>query len=140
MAPETNNNSRRLNQIIVFGFSWAFGILFASLEALRPSSVGFALQFSWWTLFTLLAGTAVMLPCFQIIAFSTHTRHRRAVLGFVALLGIAAFFYPLRFVPREKMGAVLTGLAAALVALSCVAGALVMLRRFFERDDKQSEQ
>ena len=139
MTAETNN-SRRLSRIIVLAFSLAFGVVFASLEALRPSPGGFSVDLSWWTLFTLLASAILMHPCFQIIASSQRSRRRRAALVFVTLLGVAAFFYPLRFVPREKMAAVFTGLAGAVVALSCVAGALLMLRRFFEREEKHNQR
>ena len=132
-------NGRRLTQIIVYGFSFAFGIVFASLEALRPIPEGFSIELSWRTLLTLVIGTGVMLPCFQIITFSEQNHRRRMALVLVALLGIAAFFYPLRFVPREKMAAVFTGLGAAVIALFIVAGLLLLLLRFFEREEKRKQ-
>jgi hypothetical protein len=134
-----SKNSLRLSRIIVYGFSFSFGAVFASLQALRPSSGGFSLVMSWWTVLTLLSGAAIMVPCFQIIVCSQQRRRRRAALALVTLLGVAAFFYPLRFVPHERMAAVFTGLVAAVIVLSGIAGLLLLLRRFFEREEKQNQ-
>src|ERR1044071_2953624 len=129
-----------LTRFIVYGFSFAFGIVFASLFALRPIPGGFSIELSWWTLVVLASGAAIMLPCFRIIAYSTQSHHRRAALVLVTLLGTASFLYPLRFVPREKIWAVVIGLAAAAIALSGVAGMLLVLWRFFEREEKRHDR
>lgn len=132
-------NERLLKHIIVYGFSGAFGLVVASLEALKPTTSGFDIEFSWWTLVALVAGAAIMLPCFQIIVSSERKYLRRAALSVVTLLGLGAFFYPISVVPQEGMRAVFTGLAVAVVALSVMGGLLLVLHRFFERDEKRGE-
>jgi hypothetical protein len=133
------SNDQLLNNIIVFGFSIAFGLVIASLQALKRTPSGFAIQLSGWTLVALLIGAAVMVPCFRLIVFSQRRYLRRAALAFVVLVGLGAFFYPMRVVPREKYRAVFTGLAVAVGALSVVAVLLLVLRRFFEREDQQDK-
>ncbi len=132
-------NERLLNHIIVYGFSSAFGLVIASLQALKPTPTGFAIQLTWWTLFAFLAGAALMLPCFHVIVYSGRKYLRRAALAVVILVGLVSFFYPMRVVPQEKMSAVFTGLAVAVVALSVMAGLLLLLHRFFEQDEKERQ-
>ena len=127
-------DDRLLNQIIVYGFSLAFGLVVASLEALRPNAAGFTLRFSWWTLLALLLAAAIMVPCFKTIIYSERKRSRRGALALVIILGLAAFFYPMRMVPSEKYGAVFVGLGVALAALSVLAALLLILHRFFESE------
>lgn len=130
-------NDRLLNYIIVYGFSAAFGLVIASLQALQPTPTGFTIELSWWTLLTMVAGAAIMLPFFRIIVHSRRKYLRRCALTVVVLVGLIAFFYPMRVVPPDKMRPVFTGLAVAVVALSIMAGLLFSLHRFFEREEKQ---
>jgi hypothetical protein len=44
----------------------------------------------------------------------------------------------MRIVPHERVRAVFVGLAVAAMALSMVGGLLVLLYRFFEREEKRS--
>ena len=131
-------NDRLLNQIMIYGFSLSFGLVVASLQALRPTPAGFAIQASWWTLVAFMVGTGVTLPCFHIIVRSENKNRRRIALALVALLGGGAFFYPMRVVPHEKYRPVLIGLAVAVVALSVLGSLLLCLYRFFESDAKRS--
>jgi hypothetical protein len=135
--PTETQNDRQLNGIIVYGFSLAFGLVIASLQALRPTPTGFAIQLSGWTVAALLLGAAVMLPCFHVIVHSESKYHRRAALTAVVLLGLGAFFYPMRVVPHEKYRPVFIGLAVAVTALSVLATLLLILHRFFESDEKR---
>jgi hypothetical protein len=128
------DNSRVLNRIIVVGLSMAFSALIASLETLRPAPSGFAFEFSWKTLASFAVGLAVVVPCFRAIVYSQSKPRRFSALIVVGLIGIASFFYPLRFVPREKYSAIFGGLALAAVALCIVVALLLMARRFFEKD------
>jgi len=131
-------NDRQLNAIIVYGFSLAFGLVIASLQALRPTPTGFAIRFSAWTMGAFLLGSAIMLPCFHVIVHSESKSHRRAALTAVVLLGLGAFFYPMRVVPHEKYRPIFIGLAAAAAALSVLACLLLVLHRFFENDEHRN--
>ena len=136
--PSETRNDRQLNAIIVYGLSLAFGGLIASLQALHPTPSGFAIVFSLWTVVAFLLGAAAMVPCFHVIIHSQSKYLRRASLTFVVLVGLAAFFYPMRVVPHEKYRPVFIGLAVAVAALSILAFLLLMLYRFFESDQKQN--
>jgi hypothetical protein len=136
--PSETRTDRQLSAIIVYGFSLAFGLVIASLQALRPTPSGFAIELSGWTLVAFLVGAAIMLPCFRVIVHTRSKNRRRAALLGVVLLGAAAFFYPMRVVPHEKYRPVFIGLAAAAFALSVLAGLLLLLHRFFERDEQQN--
>jgi hypothetical protein len=138
-VPSESQNDRALNNILVYGFSLAFGLVIASLQALRSTPSGFAILISGWTLLALLFGAALTFPCFWVIVRSRSHALRRGALTLVSLLGLGAFFYPMRVVPREKYTPVFIGLFAAVTALSVVAGLLLMLHRFFERDEKRNE-
>jgi hypothetical protein len=138
MARETKND-RLLNRIIIYGFSVAFGMVLASLEALRPTTSGFAIEISRWTLVTLVVGAAGMFPWFYFIIYSQRRYLRRVALTVVTLLGLGAFFYPMRVVPEEKMRPIFIGLAAAAAALSIMGGFLLLLHHFFESEEKRIE-
>lgn len=127
---------RLLSQIIIYGFASAFGLIAASLEALRPGPNGFTLRISGLTLLALILSAAAMVPCFHVIVYSRNHRTRRWVLALVVCLGLAAFFYPLRMVPHEKFEPVFIGLGAAILALAFLAGMLFMLYRYFERESR----
>jgi hypothetical protein len=137
MTPSSRND-RVLNAIIVYGFACSFGLVIASLQALRRTATGFAIELSWWTLLAFLVGTAVMVPCFHVIVHTERKSLRRWALSFVVLVGLCAFFYPMRVVPSEKLRPVFTGLAVAAGALSVLAGLLLILHRFFENEERQS--
>ncbi len=130
-------NDRLLNHIIIYGFSFSFGSVVASLQALRPAPAGFVIELSRWSLVAFLVGAALTLPCFQIIVYSRRQHLRRLALAAVVFLGLGAFFYPIRVVPQDKVRAVFVGLAAAAVALSMVGGLLLALHRFFENEEKR---
>jgi hypothetical protein len=134
MMSETQND-RLLDRIMIYGFSFAFGLVIASLQALRPTPAGFAIELSWWSLVALVIGSGITLPCFQIIVRSERRNLRRAALAVVVLLGLGAFFYPMRIVPQEKLRAVFTGLAVAAGALSVLAAMLLVLHHYFESED-----
>jgi len=122
---------------MVYGFSLAFGLVVASLQALRPTPTGFSIELSWWSLVAFVIGTVLTLPCFLIIVRSERRRLRRCALAVIVLLGLGSFFYPMRIVPHERVRAVFVGLAVAAMALSMVGGLLVLLYRFFEKEEKR---
>jgi hypothetical protein len=138
MASEAQDG-RLLNRIIVYGFSLAFGLVVASSQALRPAPSGFAIVLSWLTLLAMGIGAAATFPCFLIIVYSKRKNLRRTALALVCLLGLSAFFYPMRVVPRENFGPVFTGLAVAVVALSILGAALLLLSRFFDREENETK-
>jgi Na+-transporting NADH:ubiquinone oxidoreductase subunit NqrB len=134
-----SQNDRLLNGIIVYGFACAFGLVIASSQALQPTTAGFSIELSWKTLLALAIGAVLMVPFFHVIVYSPRKSFRRGALALVVLVGLGAFFYPMRVVPREKLLPIFTGLAVAIFALSVLAGLLVILSRFFESEGKQGK-
>ena len=135
MKPE-NKSQRTLHRIITYGLALSFTVLIASLETLRGTPTGFKFVISWRTWVALAIGAAVMVPCFQILIYSERRGLRRAAFAMVVLIGVGGFFYPLRFVPSEKMSQIFGGLGLAVIALAVVAGLLLMARRFFEGEKR----
>jgi hypothetical protein len=128
-----------LPQIMVYGFALSFGLVAASMEALHRGPGGFSVRISWWTLLAFAVGAVAMVPCFHVIVFSERKPLRRAALTVVTVLGLGAFFYPLRMVPDEKFSGIFEGLAVAFFALSVLATLLFILYRFFEKETKLLE-
>ena len=121
---------------MVCGLTLGFSAVVATLETLRLQPSGFAFEVTWRTFVALLVAGLVVLPCFRVIFHSQHKAPRRVALATVILIGVGAFFYPLRFVPREKLGDILAGLGFAAIALAATGGCLLWVRHFFEADEK----
>src|SRR4051794_36447735 len=119
MKPERETD-RTLNWIIILGLAISFSSIIATLEALRGTPTGLKFSITWRTFFALFIGAAVTIPCFRLIVLSERKSLRRVALCLVVLIGISGFFYPLRFVPREKMRDIFIGLGFAAIALSGV--------------------
>lgn len=144
-APKSgeSKNERDIRRIMVAGTAIAFGCMTGSLEALRSSPGGFSFQISWRTFVAFVVGGLAVVPFWNIVfglvsKNRTRSSHVRAAFLFL-LVGIAAFLYPLRFVPKEKLPEVYTGLVIALCALSLVAALLVTIARFLEKDSENHE-
>lgn len=136
-------NARDLRRIIVLGTSIGFGCVVGSLEALRPSHAGFTFQITGRSFVAFAIGAILVFPFWRIIFSPSQSAHqtasRRWAMIFLAILGLASFLYPLRFIPNEKISSLLIGLGAAICALTGVAGLLWMMKRFLDRDARQNE-
>src|ERR1700733_13166834 len=102
--------NRDILRIITFGSALTWGGIMASLQALTPAPAGFSFHVSWLTVAAFIGGTAAVYFFWRLIA--------EALL---ILSGVAAFLYPLRFVPKSKLPEISIGLAFAVAALSIVA-------------------
>jgi hypothetical protein len=138
-------NQRRLYPVFTISTALAFGCMLATLETLRPDSAGFSFEFSYKTVIAFLAGAAIAFPVWRLILNGTRLGQRQLSLatgGMVVLLlvvGVGAFLYPLRFVPRDKWPEIRTGLVTAVCALSGVACLLWGVKRFTDADEKTGE-
>lgn len=142
--PNTTNNARDLRRIIVLGTSIGFGCVVGSLEALRPSHAGFTFQITGWSFVAFAIGAIIVFPFWRVIFSPSQSAQqsasRRWAVIFLAVLGLASFLYPLRFIPNEKISSLLIGLGVAICALTGVAGLLWMMKRFLDRDARQNER
>jgi hypothetical protein len=140
-----SKNQQRLYPIFTLATALAFGCMLATVEALRPDSAGFSFEVSYKTLIAFVAGGAIAFPLWRIILNGTKLGQRNlslatgAMVVILLVLGVGAFLYPLRFVPRDKWPEIRTGLITAVCALSGVACLLWGVKRFVDADEKENE-
>lgn len=139
-------NQRRLYPIFTISTALAFGCMLATLEALRPDAAGFSFDVSYKTILAFIAGAAIVFPIWRVVLNGSRfgKRNIRFVIGseiaLLALVGVGAFLYPLRFVPREKWPEIRVGLLTAVVALSCVGGLLIGVKRLLDSDELPEDE
>jgi hypothetical protein len=140
---DDSQTQRRLYPIFTLSTAVAFGCMLATLEALRPDADGFSFEVTYKTLIAFVAGGVIAFPLWRLILNGTKLGQRNLNLatgGMVVLLlvlGVGAFLYPLRFVPREKWPDIRAGLLTAVCALSGVACLLWGVKRFVDADEKE---
>ena len=127
-------DDRPVFRIIIYSLSLAFSVLVASLETMRSAGNGFTMVVSWKTVLVFAAAASCFLACFRGIFLSPNRRYRGRLLAVVVGVGLISFLYPLRFVPNQKFGAILIGLAIALAVLTTVGFMLYTAGKFFESD------
>ena len=144
-------------RLAILGTSTLLGFGAASLVALRRTEAGLSLAWTVWVPVAFVAGVGAgwfywrvagrMIlsenrPLGTLEAGEARTVRRKFV-GLSAGLGAAglgAFLYPLRFVPREKLSDIGTGLGAAFVVLSLVGVVLWRVKRFLDSDTRLNEE
>jgi hypothetical protein len=143
---EDSPTQRRLYPIFTASTALAFGCMAATLEALRPDTAGFSFQVTYKTLLAFVAGAAIAFPLWRFILCGNRLgrRNRSLTTGMLVallmILGVGAFLYPLRFVPRSKWPEIRVGLLTAVCALSGVAGLLWGVKRFVDSDEKAERE
>ncbi|MDB6121875.1 MAG: hypothetical protein JWQ71_868 [Pedosphaera sp.] len=129
----------------MYSTALAFGCMIASLEALRPSGTGFSFEVTFRTLIAFMLGGTIAFPFWRLILNGSNWSQRKLTIVGVSLvlllllLGVGAFLYPLRFVPKDKLPEIRTGLITAVFALSGVGLLLWGVKRFIDSDEKQEE-
>jgi len=128
-----------LQRIMVLGSSLAAGFGTASLEALQPN---FSFRVSLKTLGAFIFGFATLYIYWRILFHPSKGPGwkwlRISASALLALGGVAAFLYPLRFITPGKRQDVAVGLAIAFCALLGVATLLFWCRRFLENDAERT--
>ena len=132
-----------LIRVITFGSALTWGGIMASLQALTHEGAGFSFHPSWLTFAAFIAGTAAVYVFWQIMLHKTANAHQklwRLIAELLLILsGVAAFLYPLRFVPKAKLPDISIGLAFAVVAISIVSLLLLGIRRFLNADAREND-
>lgn len=140
---QPDKNERDIRRIMVIGTAIGVGCMAASLESLRASPSGFSFQITIRTFVAFVLAAALMIPfwriAFEIVSGKqVRSRHIWAAL-LILVLGIAAFLYPLRFVPANVRPDLFTGLILAIFALSVLAFILVRIVKFLNADDARHD-
>jgi hypothetical protein len=102
-------------KIVRFASSLGFGVMLATATMLRSTRAGFSFEFSW------LAPLAFALGFGATMAFwrrAAQGRTLRWPSAGMLLLGGCVFLAPLRFVPKENLFNVISGLFCAAMVLS----------------------
>jgi hypothetical protein len=133
------SDDRPVFRIIVYSLSLAFSVLVASLETVRHGASGLSFELSWRTIVVFALSALFFVPCFKVIFQSSNRKARVVALASVCAVGVAAFLYPLRYVPVEKHGEIFIGLAIATVLLSGIGIALLVINRFLNSDAEKVE-
>ncbi|MGO8698398.1 MAG: hypothetical protein ACLQVY_11845 [Limisphaerales bacterium] len=132
-----------LVRIMMLGTALACGAMAASLQALQSGPGGFYFRVSWVSGLGFVGGTLAVLWLWKVLlggAASPRQRlARKAAKGILLLSAVAAFLYPLRFVPKEKLPEIGAGLGLAVFVLSIVGWALWRIRRFLEQEEPEDQ-
>jgi hypothetical protein len=145
-AEATSSNTTALFRIAGFGAALAFGVMVASLFALKPGPSGLTFQLNAGAIISFLVAAPVGWFYWRMVArMATERapeRRRKKFIVFstgLILVGFFAFLYPLKFVPAEKRRDVFIGLALAFSAITGVGFVMLKVRRFLDADQKRCE-
>jgi hypothetical protein len=141
METDTRVISAPLRRIMVVGSSLAAGFGTASLEALQPN---FSFKITFRTVIAFVAG-AMLLAVYWRILLSPSKRPGQKRLRFtasalLAVGGLAAFLYPLRFIAPSNSLDVAIGLLAAFCGISAVIILLLWCKRFLDDDTRNNSR
>ena len=117
---------------LIFGFACLAG----TMESLRSGTAGFYFKVSTLTFVAAAIGAGFCLLCWKLMLIGRWPGRVGAALMIVS--GVGSFLYPIRFVRPEQRWQIAEGLAVAVCAISIGATMLWLLKRFFDRDDRQA--
>jgi hypothetical protein len=128
-----------LTRVVILGTALGCGGMVASLQALQAGPEGFYFRASWGSGVGFACGTLAVLWLWKVTlgsAASPRQRLLRAAAKWVLLLSaFAAFLYPLRFVPKDKLPEVGMGLGLAACVVAIGGSILWRIRRFLEEEE-----
>jgi hypothetical protein len=138
------NAERAFKRLIVTLTALGFGGTLALLACLGRGRVQ-AFDFHWhwsamiWGALGISAAVWFWRQVWRVEANNVKPERRRLLFrGAVLCAGaVAGFFYPIIFVPREHLGEVLIGLAAAVAVLSLIAWVIHKLIRMLSSDEPE---
>ncbi len=146
MSKQGNGGDSVLLRIAGLGASLAFGVMVASLFALKTVPTGFSFELNAGAVISFVAAAACAWFYWRLVARmavdkAPQLRRKKFIvfsLG-LGLVGIVSFLYPLKFIPAEKRTDVFVGLALAFACVSGVAIVMWKLKRFLDADLKRDE-
>ena len=132
-----------LRGVVIGSSALGLGMLLASLTGLELGAAGFTFQWHLSAVPAFLIGAAVAAGYWRLVfrlgAGADKRSSRRwlyVASGFLILLAVAVFLYPLRFVAAERRHEVFVGLGVALGALSCLGAMISVAVRMLQADDE----
>ena len=132
--PADSKITNEFIQVAKFGSAVGFGFMAASIQALNRKSGNFTFEISFWTLLAFVAGVALALVFWRLALSSVSPRNFRRGVWLMAIFGLGAFLYPLRFIARENMREHLLGLLLAAGVLSAVGFVFLKIKGYLDKD------
>ena len=144
---ETSQNESALFRIAGLGTSVAFGVMVASLFALRSVPNGFTFELNAAAVISFIAAAVPAWFYWRLVARiavdkAPQRRKKKFIVFSVGLMlvGIVSFLYPLKFIPEEKRKDVFVGLTLAVACVTGVGVVMWKVKRFLDADLKRSEE
>jgi hypothetical protein len=144
---ETSQNESALFRIAGLGRSVAFGVMVASLFALRSVPNGFTFELNAAAVISFIAAAVPAWFYWRLVARmavdkAPQQRKKKFIVFSVGLMlvGIVSFLYPLKFIPEEKRKDVFVGLTLAVACVTGVGVVMWKVKRFLDADLKRSEE
>lgn len=139
MSTHADLTSRQFFAIARVGGALAFGGLAACTQSIGRDAGGFTFQISLLTGVAFALGAGLAFAYWHTVArLALGTEEKswktRALTGLLLLTGAIGFFYPLRFVPTERLPEVFEGLILAILTLTGVGLILWRVRKFLDAD------
>jgi hypothetical protein len=133
-----SRNERELFKIASLSLAIGFGCGVGSLQSLHWGPSGLFFKVSFGTFVAFAIGAAVGMLYWRSATSSVASARKSSL--WLLLGGVCLFFYPLRFVPADKLPDILIGLSLAVAALSTVAFMLWQVKRFLDSDTRDFEK
>lgn len=144
---QSTGGPRTIFRIAGVGASLAFGVMVATLFALKPVPDGLTfvltvpavIAFVVAALFAWLYWRMVERMALEKVPAQKKKKFVVFSVGLV-LVGIVSFLYPMKFIPEEKRRDVFIGLTLAICCIVGVGFVMWKVRNFLEADLKHSEE
>ena|SRR5436190_825842 len=145
--PSNTGSTSTLFKIAGIGASVAFGVMVATLFALKPAPNGFAFELNIATFVSFFTAAAFAWFYWKMVERmamekAPQQRKKKFVVFSIGLVlvGVVSFAYPMKFIPAEKRADVFIGLALAFACITGVGAVMWKVKKFLDADLKRSEQ
>ena len=133
--------TRDFNRVAGGSTALSFGLVLGALASLRDDASGFGFQWSGGTAPAFVIGALLGWVYWNLVSRSAMRRASpalRVASSLVALGGVGAFLYPLRFAPAGNLAEALQGLAMVAVLLAFLGFMLWRIKGYFDHDAAQA--
>lgn len=142
-APVPLHEDRFFQYLVMISSGLGMGGVVSSLTLLSSGPHGF--EFHWTNLaYPAFALGAVVSTVYWRLVFRLTSRSTPSSLRFLAaasggmlVFALAAFLYPIRFIPQQKRADVIFGLAAAVLVLGTIGYIVHSIVRWLEQDAQE---
>ena len=136
--PETAAE-RRFLRITSIAAAPAVGLTVAGLQALTMTNSGLDVNITFTTGIAFIIGTVAALAFWKIAVGWLGVRRERAVVIATIVVGLGAYLYPVRFMPRDKLPDIGIGVGCALGVIGFGVYTFWRFMRFMDADNKKVE-